>query len=114
MRLLLEAIHQRTPVVHPIPHGAQKINVRSRAQQPVLQILAESVVHGQRDHQRRHTSRNSGDREPRNHADDGLLALSAKVAGRDEEFESHGAVSIQHSAFSRIWIIDILLLWHSR
>ena len=76
--------------------------MRGRAQQPVLQVLAESVVDGERDDQRRHSGGDSGDGNAGDDANDRLAAFGAQVAGRDEEFEAHeeklSALSRQLSA----------------
>ena len=52
MRLLAEPVHQRLPVLDAIALRPQNIHVGSRTQQPVLQILAEAVVDGERNDER--------------------------------------------------------------
>ena len=50
----------------------------------------------------------SSDGDTGDDADEGLAALGAQIAGRDEEFEAHEkAISCQLSAFSQDWIIAI-------
>src|ERR1700680_2554018 len=71
--------------------------MRSRAQQPILQILSESIIDGKSNDQRSHPGSDSSDRNPGDHADNGLAALCAEVASRDEQFEAH-ARSYQLSA----------------
>ena len=69
----------------------------------ILQILAKSVVDGQCDDERGYAGGYSGNRDAGDDADEGLAALGAQVAGRDEEFEAHeGAFSCQLSAFSHV------------
>jgi hypothetical protein len=57
-----------------------------------LQVLAESIVDGERNHERSDSGGNSGDRNPRDYANDGLLALGAKISGCNKKFEAHGEV----------------------
>ena len=103
VRLPGETIHQRAPVLDAVALDAQQIDMRSRTQQPILQVLAESVVDGQRDHERSYSRSYSRDRDAGDDANHGLAPFGAEVAGGDEEFKAHGkAVSCQHSAFSQI------------
>ena len=63
--------------------------MRSRTEQTLLKILAETVVDGQRDDERSHAGRNSGNRNAGDHTDKGLAALGTQVARRNEEFKFH-------------------------
>jgi hypothetical protein len=65
--------------------------VRSRAQQTVLEILAKSIVYRERDDQGSDSSRDPGDGNAGNNANDGLATFGAKVARSDEEFEAHSS-----------------------
>ena len=56
MGLLLQAREQRLPVADAVAFNAQQIDVRGGTEQPVLQVLAESVVDGQRDDERSHAA----------------------------------------------------------
>src|SRR6266853_1475000 len=63
--------------------------MRRRTQQPVLQVLTESIVDGKGNDERSDPGCNSGDRDAGDNADDSLAAFGAEVASRDEEFEAH-------------------------
>ncbi len=63
--------------------------MRRRTQQPVLQVLTESIVDGKGNDERSDSGGNSSDRYARDHADDSLAAFGTEVASRDEEFEAH-------------------------
>ena len=89
VRLLLQARQQRLPVANAVAFHAQQIDVRGRAEQPVLQVLAESVVDGQRDDERSNASRDSDDGDYGDDANDGLPPFGPQVARRYEEFELH-------------------------
>src|SRR4029077_2410875 len=59
------------------------------SEQALLQVLAESVVDGQRDDERCHARSHSDDGDGCDHADDSLPPLGAEIAGGDEEFKGH-------------------------
>ena len=90
VRLLLQSRQQRLPVADAVALDAQQVDVRSRAQQPVLQVLAKAVVDGQRDDERGDARRHSDDGDDGDDADDGLPPLGPQIARRYEEFELHG------------------------
>src|SRR5215467_16079710 len=104
MRLLLQSCHQRSPVANAVTHGSQQIHMRRRSQQAILQVLPKSVVNREGNDQRRNSGGHAGDGDSRDHANDGLLALSTQIARRDEEFETHreAAVSEFHNTFGSI------------
>jgi hypothetical protein len=52
VRLLRKTIHQRTPVLDAITLNAKQVDVRSRTEKTILQILAESIVDGERNDER--------------------------------------------------------------
>ena len=79
--------------------------MRSRTQQPILQVLAKSIVDGEGHDQRSDSGRDSGDRNASDHANDGLASFSAEIAGRDEEFEAHRRSISFSRQLSADWII---------
>src|SRR5215471_9989040 len=94
MGLMRKPLHQRRPIFDPMVRDALQADVRSRSKQPLLQILAESVVDGESDHERRNTGRNTGNGDSGDDADKRLPALGAEVAGGDEEFEAHEELAV--------------------
>jgi hypothetical protein len=72
VRLFFQTREQRLPVADSVALNAQQIDVRGRAQQAVLQVLAKAVVDGQRDDERGHAGRHSDDGDDGDDADDGL------------------------------------------
>ena len=92
MLLLRQPIHERTPLFDAVTLDAQQIDVGSRAQETILQILAESVVDREGDDQRCDSRSNPGDGNAGNDADESLPSFRAKVAGCDKEFKSHPEV----------------------
>src|ERR1700686_5044779 len=108
MRLLRKTLHERGPVLDAVVGDALQTDVRRGAQQALLQVLAKAVGDGHRDHEGRYACGYSSDGDTGDDADEGLAALGAQIAGRDEEFEAHEeAFSRQLSAFSQDWIIAI-------
>src|ERR1700688_1550443 len=104
MRLLRKTFHERGPVLYAVIGDALQTDVGRRAQQALLKVLAKAVGDGHRNHEIRYACGYSSDGD----ADEGLAALGAQVASRDEEFEAHEeAFSRQLSAFSQDWIIAI-------
>ena len=89
VRLLLHARQQLGPVADAIGLHAHEVHVSGGAQQALLQILAESVVDGQRDDERSHAGGHANHRNRGNHADDGLAALGPQVAAGNEKLELH-------------------------
>ncbi len=89
VRLLLQSREQRLPVANAVALHAQQIDVRGRAQQAVLQVLAKSVVDGQRDDERSHARGHSDDGDDGDDADDGLAPFGSQITRRYEEFELH-------------------------
>ena len=63
--------------------------MRRRAEKALLQILAESVVDGERDDERSYACGNSNDGDAGDDPDERLPPFGAQVARSDEEFESH-------------------------
>jgi hypothetical protein len=103
VRLLRQPVHERRPVLDAVISNAQQADMRGRAEQTLLEVLAKSIVDRQSNDQRRDPCGNSHDRDTGNDADKGLPSLGAKVSGCDEEFETHAeAISRQLSAFSQI------------
>ena len=80
---------QRLPVADAVGFHAQQVDVRRRAEQAVLQVLAKAVVDGQRDDERGDAGRDSDDRDDGDDADDGLAAFGPEIARGNEEFELH-------------------------
>ena len=81
MRLFREPVKQRGPVLDAVVGDALQADVRGRAEQTLLQVLAEAVVDGERDNEggdsRGHSQYgNCGD-----HTDEGLTAFGAQVTG---------------------------------
>jgi hypothetical protein len=89
MRLLGEAVHERGPVLDAVIGDTLQADVRSGTQQALLEVLAKAVGDGHGDYERGHARGDSGDGDASDDADEGLAALGAQVAGRDEEFEAH-------------------------
>ena len=58
--------------------------MRSRAEQPLLQVLPETVVNGERNNQRSDTGRDSDDGNARDDPDKRLAPLGPQVSGCDE------------------------------
>jgi hypothetical protein len=67
--------------------------MRSRPQQPLLQILAESVVNGERDNEGRNPGCNSGNGDPGDDPNERLPPLGSQISGCNEEFEAHETFS---------------------
>ena len=80
MPLFCQPIHQRMPIFDPVALNQQQIYVGGRTEQPILKILAKSVVDSERHHERSHTCRNPGDGNAGNDTDDSLAPLGAEVA----------------------------------
>ncbi len=89
MRLLLQLGQQRLPVADAVGFHPQQVDVRRGAQQPVLKVLAESVIDGQRDDERGHACRDSYDRDDGDDANDGLAAFGPEIPRGNKEFELH-------------------------
>src|ERR1700689_4951587 len=89
MRLFRKTIHERGPVFDAVVGDALQADVRRGAEQALLEVLAKSVGDGHGDHERGNAGGDAGDGDAGDDADEGLAALSAQVAGRDEEFEAH-------------------------
>ena len=101
MRLLRQPIHQSRPVPNPIIRDPLQTDMRSRPQQPLLQILPKPVIDGQSHDQRSHSRRHSNNRDARDDPNKRLPPLGAQIASRDEKFKAHEeAFSCQLSAFS--------------
>src|SRR5579864_2527002 len=98
MWLFLQSLHQRTPIANAVVHGAQQINVGGRSQQAILQVLSKTIINSERDDERSNSGCNSSDRNSRDYAYNGLLALGAQIPRCDKKFEAHG--SYQPSAIS--------------
>src|SRR5579884_321446 len=88
MRLLRQPRDQPSIIPDTIALRPQQVHVRRRAEQPLLQVLPESVIDGERDDQRCHARGDPDDRDRGDHADDRLPALSAQISRRDEELEA--------------------------
>src|SRR5882724_1349672 len=88
-----QALQEALPVADSVALHAQEINVGSRAQQAVLQVLAEAVIDRESDDEGRHTGGHAKNGNDRHQTDDGLAALGAEVASGDEEFETHKGIS---------------------
>ena len=89
MRLRRQLFEQRTPIVDAVAFDAQQTDVRCRAEQPRLQVLAESVIDGQRDDERSDARSYSQHGNSGDDADKRLAAFGAQITGCDEEFEAH-------------------------
>ena len=89
VRLLVELREQRLPVANAVALDAQQVDVRGRAQQPVLQVLAEAVVDGQRDDERGHACSYSDDGDDGDDADDGLAPFGSQITRCYEELKLH-------------------------
>ena len=89
VRLLLHARQQRLPVANAVALNAQQVDVRSRSEQAILQILTKAVVDRQRDNQRSYARRHSNDRDDRDHADHGLSAFGPQIARSYKKFKLH-------------------------
>ncbi len=71
--------------------GSRERNMGCHAEQPVLQRLAETGVHGERDHQRRHTRHHSDDGKERDQTEDRGPVRRPQVPLCDKPFESHAS-----------------------
>ncbi len=80
---------------------ALQADVRSRAEQPLLQVLAKSVIDGESDDQGSDARSNSDDRDPRDDPDEGLPPFGAEIAARNEEFEAHEELQLSASASTK-------------
>jgi hypothetical protein len=69
--------------------NAQQIDVRSRAEQAVLEVLAKSIVDGESDDKRGDSGSDSGDGDASDYANDGLAPFGAQISGRNKKFKSH-------------------------
>src|SRR5205823_9430040 len=67
---------------------AQQIDVSGGAEQALLQVLAESVVNGERDDERGHAGSDAQDRNNGDDANDRLPSFCAQITRSDEEFEA--------------------------
>src|SRR5690348_414788 len=99
MWLVRKPLHQRRPVLNPVVGDSLQADMGSRTEQPLLQVLAKSVIDCQSYDKRRNPGGDSRDRNPGDDSDKRLTALSAKISGCDEKFEAHEAFSCQLSAF---------------
>ena len=63
--------------------------MRSRTEKTILQILAESIIDGKSNDQRRNSGGDSSDRNAGNHANHGLPPLGAQIASSNKKFEGH-------------------------
>jgi len=70
--------------------NAKQVDVRSRTEKTILQILAEPIVDGEGDDKRRYSSGNSGDRNASNDANDGLPPLGAEIARSNKNSKRMG------------------------
>ena len=77
MRLVTQAIEQRGPVLDAVTLHAQQTDVRGRAEQTLLQVLAEAVIDRKRNDQRGYASGHSEDGDRGDHANERLPALGA-------------------------------------
>src|ERR1700722_4485215 len=101
MRPLRQPIHQRRPIAKAIVGNALQTDMRSRSQQPLLQVLTKSVVDRERYDERRHPRRHPSNGNSGDDTNKRLPPFGAQVAGRDEKFKAHAeAFSRQLSAFS--------------
>ncbi len=89
MRKLFQPLLQRRPVVNAVVFHAHQVDVRSGAEQTFLQILAKSIVDGERNDQRGDAGGNSQHGDGGDDSDDRLAALGAKIAGGDEKLKAH-------------------------
>ena len=71
--------------------------MRHRAEQAVLQVLAEAVVDGEGDDERGDAGRHSDDGDDGDDADDGLPPFGAQITRRYEEFKLHAAALAEES-----------------
>ena len=93
MRLLLQSRKQVLPVADAIAFDAQQVDVRSRTEQALLQVLAKSVVDGQRDDERSDARRDSDNGDDGDDPNDGLAPFGPQITRRDKEFELHAESS---------------------
>ena len=91
---------QGSPVLDAVALDAQEVDVRRRAEKALLEVLAESVVDGERDDERGDAGGDTEDGDAGDDADEGLTTFGAQVSGCDEEFEAHGELSAIGSQFS--------------
>jgi len=82
------------PGFDPAPIHALQVDVRHRAEQPLLQIAAKPVADRRRDNQRRHPGRNPEHRDRRDDGDHRHLALGPQVPQRHKGFKAHALRSI--------------------
>ena len=90
MRLFGKTFEQRRPIFDAVVGYAQQADMRGGSDEAILQILAKAVVDGECDDERSDARGYSDNRDAGDDADEGLPALGAQVAGRDEEFKAHG------------------------
>ncbi len=72
--------------------------MRGHSQQPVLQRLAKTGVHGKRDDQRGHARRHSNHREQRDQAQHRRTVRRAQVPPCNKPFKSHGGKNRQFAS----------------
>jgi len=89
VRFALEFCKQRTPVADAIAFDAEEADVGGRTKQAGLQVLAKTVVDGERDDERSDSGGDASDGDGGDEADDGLPSFCAKVTSGDEELEAH-------------------------
>src|SRR5271157_5679293 len=80
---------QRLPVADSVGFDAQQIDVGCGTEETVLQVLAKSVINGQRDDERGDTGRDSNNRNDSNDSDYGLAALGPQIPRGNKEFKLH-------------------------
>ena len=97
VRLRAQALLEVSPILDAVTLHAQEIDVGSRPEQAVLQVLAKAVVDSQRNDERSHARSDAQNGNDRDQADNGLAPFGTEVAGGDEEFEAHGlSCSVNH------------------
>src|SRR5947209_15182838 len=87
MGLLLQPGNKTLPVADTARLDTLEVHMRSGAEQTVLEVLAETVVDGQRNNERSHARSHADDRNNGNYADYGLAAFGPKVTRGNKKFE---------------------------
>ncbi len=100
MRLLRQPVHKCRPLFNSVVGNPLQADMRSRTQEPLLQILTKAVVDSQRHDQRRHARSNSDHGNAGDDADKRLPPFGAQIAGRNKKFEAHGERSAPSASAS--------------
>jgi hypothetical protein len=86
---LAEAGNEGTPVANAVGLNAHELDVGAGAEETVLNVEAHAVGDGEGDDERGDSGGDAGHGDGSDHADHGLAALGAEIAGGKKELEAH-------------------------